>query len=97
MVKHFGYFRCQPFQLIASPRGHKIVMTSTQLGLGWNFLQVLIFYSLGKCIFTYLLPVSFLFTSFLPFFLGFSIFSNLRGSNPTAISKMSIIVSLKKL
>lgn len=37
-----------------------------------------------------------LFTSFLPFFV-FTIFSNLRGSNPTAISKMSIIVSLKKL
>lgn len=98
MVKHFGYFRYQPFQLFASPHGQKIVMTSLQCSLGWNFLQVLIFCSLGKSIFMYLLHVSFIFTSFFSFFFfGFSVFSNLRGSNPTAISKMSIIVSLKKL
>lgn len=34
---------------------------------------------------------------FFSFFVLFFFFLNLRGSNPTAISKMSIIVSLKKL
>lgn len=44
--------------------------------------------------FSHIYP-AYLFTSFLPFFVSF--FFNLGGSNPPAISKMSIIVSLKKL
>lgn len=95
MVKHFGYFRYQPVQLIGSPRGQKVVMTSMQFSLGWNFLQVLIFLLSGEMHFHIFVACIFSLLFFL--FFVFSIFSNLRGSNPTAISKMSIIVSLKKL
>lgn len=47
MVEHFGYFRYQPFQLIASPHGWKIVMTSMQFGLGWMELLTGPYFSLS--------------------------------------------------
>lgn len=97
MVKHFGYFRYQPVQLIGSPRGQKVVMTSMQFSLGWNFLQVLIFFALWGNAFSHICCMYLFFSLLFFHFFVFSIFSNLRGSNPTAISKMSIIVSLKKL
>lgn len=69
-------------------------MSSTQFRLEWVFLQVFIFYSVGNFHIFVLRALSFRFFS--SFFCR-RLFFNLRVSNPTAISKMSIIVSLKKL
>lgn len=74
MVKHFGYFRYQPVQLIGSPRGQKVVMTSMQFSLGWNFLQVLIFLLSGEMHFHIFVACIFSFHFFSSFFLSFLFF-----------------------